>query len=242
MKETPHRCPRPSARPTLASLWVLVALAALAGDTPARAGYCPPPQYEDTYVLNDGTLVDVYVQNPGFYGESCMPGGTVPNTSGNSVSPNGHGNSAGTASFETVGTSAQQRAACTVHFADGTAMKMNGLPRISNGRFAFTNDLGQLVQLPLEEVRATDSGRHYQCGRCARDTAGRPLPSLSVRDSFVAAHPCPSGGSAETCPGYAVDHVTPIVCGGEDEVDNLQWQTLEQAGVKKAWVAKACGH
>jgi hypothetical protein len=224
----------------IGSTLFLCTLLAVAVAPEAGAGYCPTPHFEDTYVLDDGTLVDVYVQNPGFHGESCMPGGVVPNSSGRRAGGSGRGNSAGTRSFVSVGTAAQQVAVATVEFVDGSRMRMNGPPRITNGRFAFTNDLGQLVQLPLTEVRGTDSARHYRCDGCARDASGNPVPALAIRNEFVASHPCPGESSADACPGFVVDHVTPLACGGEDAPHNLQWQTFEQATKKREWVARAC--
>jgi hypothetical protein len=37
------------------------------------------------------------------------------------------------------------------------------------------------------------------------------------RALFMHQHPCPSTGKAHgACPGYVVDHVTPLACGGAD--------------------------
>jgi hypothetical protein len=34
------------------------------------------------------------------------------------------------------------------------------------------------------------------------------------------------------CPGYVVDHATPLKRGGADHLSNMQWQTTEAANVK----------
>jgi hypothetical protein len=60
------------------------------------------------------------------------------------------------------------------------------------------------------------------------------------------AHPCPSTGKTRgACPGYVVDHVTPLCAGGADRPWNMQWQTVSAAKIKdrdeRAQCAIACG-
>lgn len=58
----------------------------------------------------------------------------------------------------------------------------------------------------------------------ARTASGAILRSRAVLREFKAAHPCPSTGKATgACPGWAIDHVIPLACGGCDAVVNLQW-------------------
>jgi hypothetical protein len=33
-------------------------------------------------------------------------------------------------------------------------------------------------------------------------------------------------------PGYVVDHIKPLACGGADDPSNMQWQTIEEAKAK----------
>ena len=33
-------------------------------------------------------------------------------------------------------------------------------------------------------------------------------------------------------PGYVIDHVIPVACGGPDAPANMQWQTIEEATAK----------
>jgi hypothetical protein len=42
-------------------------------------------------------------------------------------------------------------------------------------------------------------------------------------------------------PGYIIDHVIPLACGGPDEPSNMQWQTIEEAKRKDAIERKTCG-
>lgn len=64
----------------------------------------------------------------------------------------------------------------------------------------------------------------------------RPSPSDSdgtkrssaARSQFVKANPCPSTGRrGGSCPGYHVDHVVPLACGGADSPGNMQWLSAE---------------
>lgn len=62
------------------------------------------------------------------------------------------------------------------------------------------------------------------------------------RDLFVRTHPCPSTGKPYGhCPGYVVDHVIALACGGPDSVENLQWQTVADACEKDKWELQVCG-
>ena len=79
-----------------------------------------------------------------------------------------------------------------------------------------------LVQAsPYEETR--------YCGPPKRDKHGVIVRSPLVLLAFKSWHPCPSTGkrSADGCPGWAMDHVIPLACGGCDSVSNLQWLPLD---------------
>ena len=48
--------------------------------------------------------------------------------------------------------------------------------------------------------------------------------SRTLRAEFQRQHPCPNTGATRgPCPGYQVDHIEALVCGGRDELPNLQW-------------------
>jgi hypothetical protein len=71
-------------------------------------------------------------------------------------------------------------------------------------------------------------------GTAPRSTAGR--------HAFQAQQPCPStGGAVGACPGYVVDHVRPLACGGADSPENMQWQTVAEAKAKDRWERNECG-
>ena len=57
-----------------------------------------------------------------------------------------------------------------------------------------------------------------------RTPAGVIKRSTAVIAAFQKLHPCPSTGAhIGACPGWAVDHVIPLACGGVDAVYNMQW-------------------
>jgi len=54
-----------------------------------------------------------------------------------------------------------------------------------------------------------------------------------VLRAFVKEHACPATGLHRLpCPGYHVDHVTPLCAGGADAVENLQWLRVEDHKAK----------
>jgi hypothetical protein len=67
----------------------------------------------------------------------------------------------------------------------------------------------------------------------ARDSHGRIARSRQARSAFMKSHPCPATGkSSGACPGYVIDHVTPLKRGGANSPSNMQWQTKEEAKIK----------
>ncbi len=75
--------------------------------------------------------------------------------------------------------------------------------------------------------------RTYSYESVQRDSHGRIKRSGAAKDSFKRQHPCPSTGkSSGACPGYVVDHVKALRCGGADAPSNMQWQTTAAAKAK----------
>ncbi len=59
--------------------------------------------------------------------------------------------------------------------------------------------------------------------------------SSEVRD-FRKLHPCPATGLVRgACPGWVVDHIIALECGGPDDPSNMQWQTTADAKAKDRW-------
>jgi hypothetical protein len=70
---------------------------------------------------------------------------------------------------------------------------------------------------------AWSQDRRY-CGPPARDADGTILRSRELLRDFQRVYPCPSNGApAGACPGWFKDHIVPLVCGGCDSLENLQW-------------------
>ena len=66
-----------------------------------------------------------------------------------------------------------------------------------------------------------------------RDSHGRIKRSSSAKAAFERQLPCPSTGTtSRRCPGYVVDHMKPLECGGADAPSNMQWQTAAEAKAK----------
>jgi hypothetical protein len=67
----------------------------------------------------------------------------------------------------------------------------------------------------------------------ARDSHDKIKRSSAAKDAFKRSHPCPSTGKSKGgCPGYVIDHVRPLECGGADHPSNMQWQTIAEGKAK----------
>ena len=63
-----------------------------------------------------------------------------------------------------------------------------------------------------------------------------PKRSIHAKTEFKHTHHCPSTGKgAGSCPGYIIDHVTPLKRRGSDTPSNMQWQTTKDAKAKDKW-------
>ena len=62
------------------------------------------------------------------------------------------------------------------------------------------------------------------CGPPKRDANNVIIRDKDITTSFQHIYPCPSTGKQEgPCPGWSRDHVIPLVCGGCDSIENMQW-------------------
>lgn len=81
-------------------------------------------------------------------------------------------------------------------------------------------DCRTVYSSPLEETR--------YCYPIVRDSSGSIYRSSKVRTTFQVIHPCPvTGLSYGACPGWQVNHVIPLACGGCDTVSNMDWMPVE---------------
>lgn len=66
--------------------------------------------------------------------------------------------------------------------------------------------------------------------------------STTAKNHFKLGHPCPANGNRKgPCPGYVIDHVIALACGGPDDPSNMQWQTIEEGKAKDRWERIGCG-
>lgn len=74
--------------------------------------------------------------------------------------------------------------------------------------------------------------------------SGKPLKTKRDRANrtlFLSQISCPSTlKNYGNCPGYIVDHINPLACGGDDHPSNMQWQTVLDAKAKDKWERKSC--
>jgi len=74
-----------------------------------------------------------------------------------------------------------------------------------------------------------------------RDSEGHIKRSEEAKNDFKASHPCPANGNTKgSCPGYVIDHINPLACGGADSPINMQWQTIEAGKNKDKWERDNC--
>jgi hypothetical protein len=67
------------------------------------------------------------------------------------------------------------------------------------------------------------------CTSCPRDANGKIIRSRVARETFMS-----QTGYKHGRPGYVVDHIIPLECGGADYPGNMQWQTVAEAKAKDA--------
>jgi hypothetical protein len=60
-----------------------------------------------------------------------------------------------------------------------------------------------------------------------RDERGRIQRSDAARHAFARQTGYPKGR-----PGYVIDHIVPLACGGADAPSNMQWQTIAEGKAK----------
>lgn len=65
--------------------------------------------------------------------------------------------------------------------------------------------------------------------------------SQKAKSIFKYTHPCPANGNRSgSCPGFVIDHIKALACGGEDAPSNMQWQTIAEGKAKDKWEMTAC--
>lgn len=72
-------------------------------------------------------------------------------------------------------------------------------------------------------------------GSVERDKDGRIARSETAKHQFEVQTGYPHGR-----PGYVVDHIKPLACGGADAPSNMQWQTVAEAKAKDRVERRGC--
>lgn len=68
------------------------------------------------------------------------------------------------------------------------------------------------------------------------DARDRNLPY-----KFRKLNPCPANGTLKgACPGWQIDHVVALRCGGADSIENLQWLRVAAHKKKTREEARRC--
>jgi len=65
--------------------------------------------------------------------------------------------------------------------------------------------------------------------------------SQKAKDEFKYLHPCPADGSDRgPCSGYIIGYIIPLTCGGADNLNNMQWQSIAESKAKDWWEYQNC--
>ena len=76
---------------------------------------------------------------------------------------------------------------------------------------------------------------HRAHARAQRNSRGKIKRSEAARRRFEAQTGYPHGR-----PGYVVDHIVPLACGGADTPSNMQWQSVAEAKAKDKVERRGC--
>lgn len=77
---------------------------------------------------------------------------------------------------------------------------------------------------------------------CSLDGLAKAHRSEAQKNAFKRENPCPSNGNNHgRCPGYVIDHIVPLACGGADDPSNMQWQTVSDGKIKDRFELGMCG-
>lgn len=83
-----------------------------------------------------------------------------------------------------------------------------------------------LASFPAQAVECSIYADCRYVAQPVRDANGEYIRSSLVKKHFVLIHACPSTGShnyKDPCPGWAINHMAPLACGGIDAVWNMWW-------------------
>jgi len=88
----------------------------------------------------------------------------------------------------------------------------------------------RLLRLAIPAVAVAIAGQAFSAPR-----------SAAIRAEFQRLQHCPSTGAPRgACPGWQVDHIVPLKCGGPDAPANMQWLTVHDHKLKTKREARLC--
>ena len=89
-------------------------------------------------------------------------------------------------------------------------------------------------ELTDKRISASSSHRHSDY-KGERDKRGRIKRSSAAKQKFKN-----QTGYSNGRPGYQIDHIIPLACGGPDTPDNMQWLSIEAKRTKDRTERKSC--
>jgi hypothetical protein len=112
-----------------------------------------------------------------------------------------------------------------------------------DGTYVAPYDRGTSATTERASTRAYRAPTTFSSGHVAEgytadssvrvNSHGKIKRSGAAKDAFKRQQPCPSTGKGSgSCPGYVIDHVNPLECGGADAPTNMQWQTVADGKAK----------
>jgi hypothetical protein len=111
---------------------------------------------------------------------------------------------------------------------DGTHVE--GHDRAAPTKKANAQSKTESKKTPANHATSTSTGTPV-----ARDKNGKILRSQAAKHAFEVSSGYPHGR-----PGYVVDHVKPLACGGADDTSNMEWQTVAEGKAKDEWERRGC--
>ena len=101
----------------------------------------------------------------------------------------------------------------------------------------MNNDLAELTKLNHDYVASVQNSnvKRFDEILAADFYCSNPDKSLVDRTAFLKQTGYPHGR-----PGYVIDHIKPLACGGADNTSNMQWQTVAAAKMKDRTERASC--
>jgi hypothetical protein len=110
-----------------------------------------------------------------------------------------------------------------------------------DGRTRYQASACAGVQIPIDESQPQTAPAPRKAPAVAHSLPAGRGRSAAMKNLFKSLRPCPSTGETQgPCPGYVVDHVKPLACGGADDPRNMQWQTVAEGKAKDQWERIGC--